>query len=109
MQKRRRGGGSWEYLSLEEEMEEPGFEGIGTYITRRQNTFAQYIVTRPILDLCERSTRKLGARVSQQWWEQDGLNLEGAKKKAAAAAESDIEEAIGEEEGMPLRKKIGQE
>ena len=32
---RRQGGGSWEYPSLEEAMVEAGFEGIGTYITRR--------------------------------------------------------------------------
>ena len=48
-QLRRRKGGSWEYPSLEEAMVEAGFEGIGTYITSRQNMVAQYIVTRPIL------------------------------------------------------------
>ena len=56
-------------------MVESGFEGIGTYITRRQNTVAQYIATQPILDLCERSARRPGARVSWRWWEQDGLYL----------------------------------
>ena len=79
-------------------MVEAGFKGIGEYITRRQNTVAQYISTRPILDLCERSARIPGARVYQRWWEQAGLYLERAKKRAAAAAEeSDVEE-----EGMPL-------
>ena len=62
-QPRRRGGGSWEYPSLEEAMVEAGFEGIGTYITRRQNTVAQYIATRPIIDFCERSDRRKEARV----------------------------------------------
>ena len=55
---------------------------------------AQYISTRPIMELCERSTRRPGARMSRQWWEQDGLYLEGAKNRAAAAAESGGEEAI---------------
>ena len=32
-----------------------------------------------------------------QWWEQDGLYLERAKKRASAAAESDREETIGKE------------
>ena len=72
-----------------------GFKRIRTYVTRRQNTVTQYIETRPILDLCERSARRPGVWVSQQWWEQDGLDLEGAKKRAAA--ESDGEEAISEE------------
>ena len=47
------GGGSCKYPSLEEAMVEAGFEGIRTYITRRQNTVAHYIVPQPILDLCE--------------------------------------------------------
>ena len=51
---------------------------------------------RPIMDLCERSARRPEVRVSRRWWEQDGLNLEGAKKRAVAAAESDVEETIGE-------------
>ena len=46
------GGGSWEYPLLEEAMVEAGFGGIGTYITRRHSMVAQYIMTRPILDLC---------------------------------------------------------
>ena len=108
-QTRIRGGGSWEYPSLEEEMLEPGFEGIRTYITRMQNMVAQYIATWPILYLCERSTRRLGARVSWRWWEQYGLDLEGEKKRAAAAVESDGEETIGEEEGMTLETTTDQE
>ena len=50
-QLRRKGGGIWEYPPLEEAMAEAGFERIGTYITRRQNTVAQYIATQQILDL----------------------------------------------------------
>ena len=49
-------------------MMEAGSEGIGTYITGMQNTVAHYIETRPIMDLCERSARRPGARVSQRWW-----------------------------------------
>ena len=76
---------------------EAGFEGIRKYITRRQNTVAQYIVTRPTLDLCEWSARMPGDRVSRRWWEQAGIELEGAKKRAAAsAAYSDGEDSIGE-------------
>ena len=47
----RHGDGSWEYPSLEEEMAESGFEGIGTYIKMRQNMVTQYIATQLILDL----------------------------------------------------------
>ena len=102
-----RGGGNWGYPFLEEAMVEAGFEGIGTYVTRRQNTAAQYIATRPILDLCERSARRPGAWVSRRWWEQDGLDLEGAKKRAAA--ELDGEESISKEGVMPLETTTGRE
>ena len=64
------GGGKWTYLPLKEAMREAGFEGIRKAVTRRQNTFAQYIATRPIMDLCERATQRVGARVSRQWWDQ---------------------------------------
>ena len=77
---------SWEYPPLVEAMGEAGFEDTMKSITRRQNTVAQYIATRPILDLCERATRRPGVRVSWQWWEQAGIDLEGAKKRVAEAA-----------------------
>ena len=52
-------------------------------VTRRQNTVAQYIATEPIMDLCERATQRLGVRVSRRWREQDGIDLEGSKKRAS--------------------------
>ena len=90
-------------------MVEAGFEGIGTYITRRQNKVAQYTATQPILDLCERSARRPGARVSWMLSKQDGLYLEGAKNRAEEVEESDGEENIGKEEGMPLETTTGRE
>ena len=43
-------------------MAEVGLQEVETYISRRQNTMSQYIVTRPIMDLCmaaERSPRPI--------------------------------------------------
>ena len=62
--------GKWYYPSMRETMREAGFEDIQKSITRRQNTVAQYIATRPILGLCERATQRAGARVSRRWWDQ---------------------------------------
>ena len=91
----RRGDGSWEYPSLEEALTEAGFEGIGKYTTRRQKMVTQYIATRMILDLHERSNWRPGARVSRRWWEQVNIYLEGEKKTVTeTAAESDGEETI---------------
>ena len=43
--------GKWYYPYLSEAIEEAGFEEICKSITRRQNTVAHYIDTRPILDV----------------------------------------------------------
>ena len=62
--------GGW-YLGIPligEAMMESGLEGIRTYVTRRQNTIAQYISMRPIMDLCDRSARRPWAWVSRWWW-----------------------------------------
>ena len=52
---------------------------------------AQYIATRLILDLCERATQRMGARVSRRWWEQVGIDLEAAKERAADSTTTDSE------------------
>ena len=47
------------------------------------------------MDLCERATWRLGARVSWRWWEKAGIDLEGPKKRATETTtqlETDLEE-----------------
>ena len=63
-QPRQKKDGSWDYPPLAGALREAGMVGIRMSITRRQNTVAQYISTRTILDLCEKSTWNPGARVS---------------------------------------------
>ena len=60
--------GSWFYPPVAGVMKDTGMVGIWTSILRRQNTVAQFISTRPILDLSEQATRRPGAQVSQRWW-----------------------------------------
>ena len=76
-------------------MKEAGFKEIRKSITNRQNTVAQYIVTGPLLDLCEEAKKRGGARVSRRWWDQNGLDWETAK---ARVAETDSESEIETEE-----------
>ena len=73
------GEGGWDYPPLESSMEEEGFEEIGVYIQKRQNTVAQYIVMRPIMDLYEKYLQRPGSWVSWGWWEQEGLGLGGER------------------------------
>ena len=76
---RERAGPVGEYPPLAGVLREAGMVGIRTSITWRQNKVAQYIATRPILDLCEQATRRPGTRVFLWWWEQAGIYLEGAR------------------------------
>ena len=48
-------------------MEEAGFEDMGEYVLKRHNMSAQYIVTRPIMDLCKETVRMPGVWVAKRW------------------------------------------
>ena len=64
-------------------MKEAGFRDVRTSINTRQNTVAQYIATRPLLDICEGTTQIGGARVSMRWWDQKGVDWEKSKARGA--------------------------
>ena len=76
-------------------MKEVGFKYIRTSIINRQNTVAQYIATRPLLDLCEGTKQIGGARVSMRLCEQKGIYWEKAKPRVA---ETDSESETDKEE-----------
>ena len=67
-QPRRGRDGKWHYPSLEGAMKEAGLTDIRTSIQRRQKTVAQYIATRPLLDLCVGARQREGVRVTLRWW-----------------------------------------
>ena len=77
-------------------MVEAGLQEVETYVSRRHNTMAQYIATRPIMDLCLAAKRRPGPRVAIRWWEQEGLDLEGMR---TAAWEAERMEGGGEDGG----------
>ena len=78
--------GKWFYPSLEGAMKEAGFTDVGTSLNRRQNTVAQYIATRPLLELCEGATQRGGARVKMRWWDQQVIDWEKAKARIVETA-----------------------
>ena len=78
----------WYYPALARALKEAGIVRIRTSILRRQNTVAQFIATRPILDLCEKAKIHPGARVPRRWWEQMGIDWKGAREREEAAAEA---------------------
>ena len=64
-------------------MKEAGLTNVRTSINRRQNTVAQYIATRTLLDLCKGATQREGERVTMRWWDQTGIDWEKAKARGA--------------------------
>ena len=62
-----------------------GLEEIGVYIACCHNTVAQYIVTRPIMDLCLAAERNPGLRLYRRWWYQPALDILGIRGGHAEA------------------------
>ena len=75
--------------------EEEEFLTVEEYIRRHQNTVAQYISMRSLLDLCEGSEKVPGAQLGMRWWKQVVIDLVGALEAVAAAAEGGGENSGG--------------
>ena len=88
----------WVYPPLDDAMAEVELQEVETYVSRRQNTVAQFIATRPIMDLCLAAERRPGPRVSKRWWEQDGVDVEGMQTAAEEAEWTEGEEETDETE-----------
>ena len=84
--------GGWVYLPLDDAMAEAGLQEVDNYVSCRQNTVAQYIATRPIIDLCLEAKQRPGPRVKIRWWEHEGLDLEGMRTAAREAEQTEGEE-----------------
>ena len=97
-QPRREWDGKWHYPSLVVVMKEAGFTKVRTSITRSQNMVAQFIATRPFLNLCEETTQRGRDRVTMRWWDQKGIDWEKAKSRGVAT-ESESESEADEEGG----------
>ena len=52
---------------------EAGLHEVDTYVSRRQNTVSQYIVTIAIMYLHLLAKRREGTMVSKRWWDREGL------------------------------------
>ena len=72
---------NWHYPSLEGARKEAELPDVCTSINRMQNMVAQYIATRPLLDLCEGARQREGALVTLRWWDQLGIDWEKSKAK----------------------------
>ena len=99
--------GKWYYPSLEGATKEAGLTDVPTSINRRQNTVAQYIATRQLLDLCKGAKQREGARVTIRWLDQSGIDWEKAKAKETEM-ESASNSGSDTEGGRRGKHKAGQ-
>ena len=76
---RRQSNRTWTYPSSEDVRAEVGLHTIEHYNWIRRNTIAQYIATRPILELCTKAERKRGTQPREYWWEQP-MDLDAAEE-----------------------------
>ena len=88
-QPRREKDGDWHYPSLKGAMQEAGLTDIRTSILKRQNTVAQYIATRPLLDLCKGARAREREKLPLRWWDQAGIDWETAKAKGVETDRTD--------------------
>ena len=72
-------------------MAEAELKEVDNYVSRRQNTVAQFIATMPITDLCLETEQRPGSRVSNQCWDYDVLDLEGMRMAAQEAERTEEE------------------
>ena len=96
--------GKWHYPSLEGDMKETGLTDVRTSINRRQNTVAQYIATRPLLELCEGAKQREGARVTLSWWDQSGIDWEKAKAKETETESASDSDSGADTEGEEVQE-----
>ena len=66
---------------------------VETYVYRHQKIVPQFIATSPIMDLCLEVDRRTGSRVTNWWWKQSGLDVEGMQ-----TADWEVEWMKGEDE-----------
>jgi hypothetical protein len=83
--------GMWTYPLTEDVLEAAGLYTITHYVGVRRQTIANFIVNRPIFELCRGVERKRGTSNRQYWGEQP-MDFEAARANAVVAADDDAED-----------------
>ena len=81
----------------------------GNAIANRQNTVAQYIATRPLLDLCKEARAREVTRVPLRWWNQTGINWEAAKARGGGGETDSTSRSGSSTDGEEVRNEEREE
>ncbi len=76
----RKEDGSWTYPRSEDVLQAVGLKPIAHYVGVRRQTIANFIVNRPIYELCAGAVRKKGLPVQPFWWDQP-MDLDLAQER----------------------------
>ncbi len=72
--------GSWSYPQLKDVLDAAGLHTIAQYMDVRRQTVANFIVNRPIWELCAGAVRRRGSLIQPVWWDQP-MDLDLAKER----------------------------
>ena len=72
-------------------MKNVGLKEVDTYVSHLHNMVTQFITTNPIMELCLTAERRPGKSISNRWWEQDGVDVEGMRTAAREAEGTESE------------------
>jgi hypothetical protein len=72
--------GSWLYPRSKDVLDTAGLHTIAHYMDVRRQTVANFIVNRPIWELCAGAVRRRGSPIRPFWWDQP-MDLDLAKER----------------------------
>jgi hypothetical protein len=80
MRPEKKPNGSWLYPRSKDVLEAAGLQTIAHYMDVRRQTVANFIVNRPIWELCVRAVRGRGLPIRPFWWDQP-MDLDLTKER----------------------------
>jgi hypothetical protein len=72
--------GTWSYPPSKDVLEAAGLQTIAHYMDVRRQTVANFILNRPIWELCAGAVRRRGSPIRLFWWDQS-MDLDLAKER----------------------------
>jgi len=89
--------GSWSYPRSKDVLGAAGLQTITHYMDVRRQTVTNFIVNRPIWELCAGAVRRRGSPIRPFWWDQP-MDLDLAKERGLLLVQGPAGPAIVEDE-----------
>jgi hypothetical protein len=97
MRPERKAKGSWSYPRSKDVLEAASLQTISHYMDMRRQTVANFIVNRPIWELCVGAVRRRGSPIRPFWWDQP-MDLDLAKERGLLRVQGPAGPAIVKDE-----------